>query len=85
MVDHRADLFSWGIVLFECLTGQFPFQGDSTAAILHAVSHELAPHLGLYQAANADKLDGIARKLLEKSPAARHQTASDVRKDLQEF
>ncbi len=83
--DHRSDLFSLGVVMFECLTGKLPFQRDNTAAILHAVCYEPAPYLGLYQVANADKLDAIVRKLLEKSPDRRYQMASDVGKDLRQL
>jgi serine/threonine-protein kinase len=84
-LDHRADLFSLGVVMFECLTGKLPFQRDSAAAILHAVTYEPAPYLGLYQVANADQLDLVLGKLLEKSPANRYQSAADVRRDLAEL
>ena len=83
--DHRSDLFSLGVVMFECLTGKLPFQKDSAAAILHALCHDPAPYLGLYQVDNADRLDAIVSRLLEKSPNARHQTASEVGKDLREL
>jgi serine/threonine-protein kinase len=82
-LDHRTDLFSLGVVMFECLTGKLPFQRNSAAAILQAVNCEPPPYLGLYQVANADRLDVIVRKLLEKRPDARYQTASEVGKDLQ--
>jgi serine/threonine-protein kinase len=84
-LDHRADLFSLGVVMFECLTGKLPFQRDNAAAILHAVTYEPAPYLGLYQISSADRLDPILKKLLEKSPDERYQSAAEAGKDLSEL
>jgi serine/threonine-protein kinase len=81
-VDHRSDLFSLGVVMFECLTGKLPFQRDNAAAILHAVTNEPVPYLGLYQVSNAERLDGVLKTLLEKSPEDRYPSADDARKDL---
>lgn len=84
-LDHRTDLFSLGVVMFECLTGKLPFHRDNAAAMLHAVTYEPAPYLGLYQVGNADRLDDILKKLLEKLPDDRYQSAAEVGKDLREL
>jgi serine/threonine-protein kinase len=84
-LDHRADLFSLGVVMFEGLTGKLPFQRDNAAAILHAVTYEPAPYLGLYQVANADRLEVVLNRLLEKSPDDRYQAAADVGRALNEL
>jgi serine/threonine-protein kinase len=83
--DHRSDLFSLGVVMFECLTGKVPFQRDSAAAMLHAVTYEPAPYLGLYPISNAERLDTVVRRLLEKSPDDRYQSAAEVEKDLKDL
>ena len=77
-VDHRSDLFSIGIVMFESLTGKLPFQRRGLAATLRAITQEPAPYLGLYQIENADKLDRVVGKLLEKSPGDRYQSADEL-------
>jgi serine/threonine-protein kinase len=81
--DHRGDLFSLGVVLFRCLAGKRPFQGDTVAAVLHATAYDPAPYLGLYGVVDSEKLDPIVRKMLRKSPEKRYQAASDVKKDLE--
>ena len=77
-VDHRSDLFSMGIVMFESLTGKLPFQRRGVAATLRAITQEPAPYLGLYQVENADKLDRVVGRLLEKSPGDRYQSADEL-------
>jgi serine/threonine-protein kinase len=82
-VDHRSDLFSLGVVFFECLTGKLPFQRDSAPATLHAIGYEPAPYLGLYRVQKADRLEPIVQRLLEKDPKARYSSAQELKKDLQ--
>ena len=77
-VDHRSDLFSMGIVMFESLTGKLPFQRRGLAATLRAITQEPAPYLGLDQIENAAKLDRVVRRLLEKSPGDRYQSADEL-------
>ena len=77
-VDHRSDLFSIGIVMFESLTGKLPFQRRGLAATLRAITQEPAPYLGLYQIEQAGKLDRVVGKLLEKSPGDRYQSADEL-------
>ncbi|MDA2923190.1 protein kinase [Acidobacteria bacterium AH-259-L09] len=84
-VDQRSDLFSVGVVLFEGLTGKLPFQRQNAPATLYAIVNEPVPYLGLYQVEDADRLDGLLRKLLQKSPQDRYQTAVELKKDLKKL
>jgi Tfp pilus assembly protein PilF len=74
-LDGRSDLFSLGIVLFECLTGTRPFKGQSPLEVLAAILHQQpAIPSSLRSTVNALH-DAICLKLLAKDPAARFQSA----------
>jgi serine/threonine-protein kinase len=83
-VDHRTDIFSLGVVLFEGLTGTPAFRRDSAPATLHAIVNEPVPDLGLYEVEGAEKIEPILNRLLEKSPNRRYQSAAQVAKDLKD-
>jgi serine/threonine protein kinase len=77
-VDHRSDLFSLGIVLYEMLTGKRPFRGEHEAALLWEIVHdEPAPPSSLRSGIPAG-LEQITMQLLRKDPAERFQSAGAV-------
>jgi serine/threonine protein kinase len=85
-VDSRTDLYSFGAVLFECITGRLPFESDDLMAI--AVAH-LQARPASFQATNprvtaSPALERLVMQLLEKDPAKRPQTAEDVLRRLRE-
>ncbi len=84
-VDQRSDLFSLGVVFFEGLTGKLPFQRKSATATLYAIVNEPVPDLGLYPIEDGDRLDPLIRKLLEKAPEDRYQSAGELKKDLKQL
>jgi len=82
--DHRSDIFSLGIILYECLTGATPFNGEGLSALMYQITnHDPAPP----SAANPQvpvMLDYIIAKVLAKAPEARYQSAADFANDLRE-
>jgi diguanylate cyclase (GGDEF)-like protein/PAS domain S-box-containing protein len=82
-VDERADLYSTGVVLYECLAGRAPFEGATVGEVLQAhASADPAP----LRAGRRDipgALDALIHRLLAKDPAERYQSASAVVADLE--
>jgi TolB-like protein len=77
MVDHRSDIFSFGCLVYEMLSGKRAFQGTSSIDTLHAILHSEPRDLSTL-ATVPDALIRIVGRCLEKAPEARFQTASDL-------
>lgn len=80
-VDHRADLWALGAVLYECLTGELPFTGDSGPATLHAIAYDETPRPSR-GAGVPRELDGIVARCLTRDPDRRYQSADELLTDL---
>jgi eukaryotic-like serine/threonine-protein kinase len=76
--DARSDIFSFGAILYEMLSGKRAFHGDSTADTMSAILKEDPPDLNETNRHVSPVLDRIVRHCLEKSPAERFQSARDV-------
>jgi serine/threonine protein kinase/Tol biopolymer transport system component len=81
-LDTRTDLFSFGVVLYEMLTGKEAFTGSTTAVIFHAILANSPPSVLSLNPALPPKADEIVRKTLEKERDLRCQTAAELRADL---
>jgi len=81
-VDTRSDLFSFGTMLYELLTGQRPFKGASAASILGTLMRDTPPPPSAARAGLPADLDHIVGKALEKDPANRYQHADELLVDL---
>ena len=77
-VDARSDIFSFGAVLYEMLTGKRAFKGESAADTMSAILNQEPPDLVTSGRDISPALDRIVRHCLEKGPAARFQSAGDI-------
>jgi Tol biopolymer transport system component len=84
-VDHRADIFSMGIILYEMATGQRPFKGDTTISILSSIVKDTPTSVTEISPDRPHILARIIKRCLAKYPTRRYQTALDLRNELEEL
>ena len=82
-LDHRTDVFSLGVVLYEMASGRRPFVGGSTAELASAILRDTPPALTNLRAGLPEELARIVARCLEKDPGARFQSMKEVHGALQ--
>jgi serine/threonine protein kinase/Flp pilus assembly protein TadD len=81
-LDARTDLFSFGALLYEMISGRLPFQGNTSGAIFGSILHEAPTPMTQLSPGLPAELERIVIKALEKDRRLRYQTASDMLADL---
>ncbi|WP_145275218.1 Stk1 family PASTA domain-containing Ser/Thr kinase [Prescottella equi] len=81
-VDARSDVYSLGCVLYEVLTGEPPFKGDSPVAVAYQHVREDPKQPSQVNPAVPPALDSVILKAMSKNPANRYQSAAEMRSDL---
>jgi WD40 repeat protein len=81
--DHRSDLFSFGAILYEMISGKRAFHGETSADTMSAILKEETPELSETARNVPPGLERIVRHCLEKHPAQRFQSAGDLAFDLE--
>jgi serine/threonine protein kinase len=81
-LDHRTDIFSMGVVLYELTTGQRPFPGASFSEIVNNIVHSQPAAIARFNYNVPPELERIALKCLQKLPDRRYQTARELLVDL---
>ncbi len=83
-VDGRADLYSLGCLLYECLTGEVPYARDSELAVLWAHLHERPPRPSERNPELSGAIDTVLAKAMAKSPDERHATCAELVEETRE-
>lgn len=76
--DERVDLWAMGVVLFECLTGGLPFQGNSVMAIIARLMRDEAPSPSSLNAEVSESVSALVLRLLSKDPGGRPASAAEL-------
>ena len=77
-VDARSDIFSFGVVLYEMLTGHLPFRGEHDAAMMYSIVNEDPEPIERYRTDLSPVLVNLIQRALEKNPGDRYQSMGDM-------
>ena len=77
-VDHRVDIFSLGVILYQMLTNKLPFNGENEIALIHSIFNTVPPHPSEINNAISPKFEALVLRCLEKNVEKRFQTVQEI-------
>ena len=85
--DHRSDVFSFGVVLYEMVTGRSPFKAKSKTPfdIMHSVAHDAPRPVSELNHEVPAQLEAIIERMMQKNPSDRYQTTAELLEDLRKL
>ena len=81
-VDHRSDIWSFGVILYEMITGKYPFKGEHDASLFYSIINQSPEPLARYKSDISEGFQRIIDKSLDKDPETRYQHIDEVLSDL---
>jgi len=84
-VDHRSDIYSLGVILYELVAGRPPFKEPNEAAMIYSIVNEQPEPLARYKADVPEELQRLIAKCMSKRPDERYQSAADLRTDIKKL
>jgi Tol biopolymer transport system component/serine/threonine protein kinase len=81
-VDARSDIFALGVLLYEMVSGQRPFQGEGNIEVMQAILHEEPPPVSSLRPGVSREVEAIIGQALRKNPDERYQTAAELKSAL---
>jgi serine/threonine protein kinase len=81
-VDHRSDIWSFGVILYEMITGKYPFKGEHDASLFYSIINQSPEPLARYKANISEGFQRVIDKSLDKDPETRYQHIDELLSDL---